>query len=87
MDIAFSVNSETGWRALFVYGTVFSFQHIFAWGVILDNKKPGIFKEFNGKYVPLSASGEVLSNRQGFIGIVDPSTSDDEAVTKWIPIG
>lgn len=80
------VESETGWRVITVEhtssGHILKFHRVHSWGLLLDVKSG---RSMDGKFIPLSMSGEILSEQEGFLGIVDPLTTDDEAVNKFTP--
>ena len=87
-SVAADLKCETGWRTVTAEpasgGFSLRFHHVFAWGLILERPampaQPGI----HGTFVPLSMSGEVLSDREGYLGVVDSCVSDDEAVAAFV---
>jgi len=86
-SVASVVSAQTGWRAVFLEpapgGHAFRFHHVFAWGLILERKVPSPSRRCRGTYVPMSMSGDVLSHMDGYLGIIDPTVTDDEAVEEF----
>ena len=84
-SIASIHKSENGWRVATKENTpngyTIRFHHISAWGLIFgaSDRVLRLKTSLQGEYVPLSISGEIMSDMDGFVGIIDPSISNTDA--------
>jgi len=87
--IAATCKAEQGWRA--AYATLdaenkltLQFSYIHAWGLVMpDLRIPIGMSGIPGSFVPLSMAGHVLTEKEGFLGIVGPDETDEQAAERF----